>query len=63
MPKLSPYQRIVRAAKEGKGVHLSGDEVFAMALDDAIETMAYNDDEADANGWERGTNEEMRNAR
>lgn len=44
---MSPYQRIIRAARLGRGVRLSADEVAAMIMDDAIETVARNDDEAD----------------
>lgn len=42
---LTPHQRIMRAAKAGKGVRLSADEVFALSLDDAISSAALNDDE------------------
>lgn len=44
--KLSPYQRIMKAVKSGCGVRLSKDEVFQMSLDDAIATVAQNEDEA-----------------
>ncbi len=43
--RLSPYQRIVRAAKAGRGVRLSADETFSLAHDDAIATVAAQDDE------------------
>ena len=42
--KLSPYQRIIRAAKIGKGVLLNPDEVRNMAIDTAIRDLAENDD-------------------
>lgn len=44
MPKerVHPYVRIMRAAKAGKGVHLSSQEVFDMSFDDAIATYAEN---------------------
>ncbi len=42
---LTPYQRIMRAAESGRGVHLSPDEVWAMSQDDAIATVALNDDD------------------
>lgn len=40
--KLSPYERIMAAARKGKGVHLSVEEVLEMSIDDAISTAAYN---------------------
>ena len=43
--KRSPYQRIVLAAKKGRGVHLSADEAFQMSMDTAISDLAANDDE------------------
>ena len=43
--KLSPYQRIVRAADRDHGVRISAAEVQAMALDDAIAARAYVEDE------------------
>ncbi|SFI15063.1 hypothetical protein [Albimonas pacifica] len=36
-----PYNRIMRAAKAGKGVRLSADEVWDLHLDDAIATRAH----------------------
>ncbi|MFJ6322317.1 MULTISPECIES: hypothetical protein [unclassified Rhizobium] len=42
MTRLSPYTRIVLAAKKGVGVRLSPDEVWEMAHDDAIATVAEN---------------------
>ena len=44
---LTPYQRIVRNAMKGYGVVLSCQEVREMSLDDAIATVALNDDEDD----------------
>ena len=40
MDRLSPYRRIVRNAKLGKGVTLTADEVALLSLDDAIFTRA-----------------------
>ncbi len=39
---MHPYRRIVEAAKVGKGVRLSAEEVAWIAHDDAIETHAEN---------------------
>lgn len=44
----TPYQRIMKAAKEGRGVNLSAEEVFNMSMDHAIYEAAANDDETDA---------------
>ena len=41
---LTPYQRIVRAAKKERGVLLSPAEVRQMARDEAIAACAENDD-------------------
>jgi len=41
---LTVYQRIMRAAKKGKGLKLSSEEVSALQRDDAIETRAAADD-------------------
>lgn len=41
--KKTPYQRIVRNARLGRGVTLTADEVAEMSLDDAIATRASND--------------------
>lgn len=40
----TPWQKIVRAAKAGRGLRLTADEVFKLFMDDAIETKATNDD-------------------
>lgn len=46
--KLTPYQRIVRAAKAGRGCLLSADDCFQLGvMDDAITTVAQRDDERD----------------
>lgn len=42
---LTPYQRIMRAANEGRGIRLSALEVRQLSLDDAIQTVARNDDD------------------
>ena len=44
----TPYQRIMRAAIEGRrGVRITLDECIQMSLDDAISTVAGNDWEQD----------------
>lgn len=43
--RLSPYQRIVRASRTGRGVKLSPAECRQMSRDTAIEAVAQNDDE------------------
>jgi hypothetical protein len=48
LSKLTPWQRIIRAAKEGKGIRLSADEVYMLSQDDAIEQRARNDDEGES---------------
>lgn len=45
--KLTPHQRIMRAAKAGKGVRLNAAEVSWLARDQAIITCAGNDDARD----------------
>lgn len=42
---LTPYQRIVQAARRRVGVRLSAEEVAKLANDDAILTVAEHDDE------------------
>lgn len=42
--KLTPYQRIVRAAGRNKGVHLSVKEVANLSCDNAISHRAELDD-------------------
>lgn len=47
--RLTPYQRIVRAAERGVGVRLSPEECWRMGkMDDAIFTRAQLDDEEQA---------------
>ena len=48
--KLTVYQRIVRAAERGTGLRLSADDCWALSRDDAITTVASDDDEAQAPG-------------
>ena len=48
---LSPWQKIMRAAKAGRGLRLTAEEVVKLAHDDAIMTMAANED-AGCNVWE-----------
>lgn len=45
--KLTPYQRIVRNAAQGRGVRLSVVETQGLALDAAIWQLAQHDDDAD----------------
>lgn len=41
---LTPHQKIVRAAKRGRGIRLTRDEVFTLGvLDDAVLTRAMQD--------------------
>lgn len=47
--KLTPYQRIMRAAAQGCGLRLTADEVEELAGDDAIEAVARGDDERMSN--------------
>jgi hypothetical protein len=43
-PRLTPWQRIARAAQRGTGLRLSADEVFRLSMDDAIMRRAELDD-------------------
>jgi hypothetical protein len=56
--KLSVYQRIMRNAKAKRGITLTANEVWALSKDDAISTVAANDDADDAAGRERGSDPE-----
>lgn len=40
--KLSPYERIMRAAKAGRGVRLSADDVTILSIDRAVADAALN---------------------
>lgn len=40
MTTRSPYERIMIAAANGRGLRLSPEEVYDLACDDAIETVA-----------------------
>jgi hypothetical protein len=42
--KLTPHQRIMRAAERGTGVRLTADEALALSMDTAIGSCAENDD-------------------
>lgn len=42
---LTPWQKIIRAAKAGRGLRLSANEVSRLSFDDAIATVATYDDE------------------
>jgi len=46
MARLTPQQRIIRAAKEHRGLRLSADDVTWLARDQAIIDCARSDDEA-----------------
>jgi hypothetical protein len=46
--KLTPWQRIIRAAKAGRGLRLTADEIYMLSQDDAIEQRARNDDEGES---------------
>lgn len=45
---MTPYQRIVRAARVGRGCHLSAQECASMAGDSAVTMLADNDDAQEA---------------
>lgn len=45
--RLTPYQKIVRAGQYGRGLKLTGKEIAELNMDDAILTVARNDDELD----------------
>lgn len=47
--RLTPHQRIMRAAHRGTGLRLTANEVELLALDDAIVTRAISDDEGESN--------------
>lgn len=44
-PKLTPFQKIMRAAKKGRGLRLTANEVFQLSRDEAVSEAAFNDDE------------------
>jgi hypothetical protein len=44
---MTPYQRIVRAARLGVGMSLSAEDVAKLAMDNAIVTVANGDDNRD----------------
>lgn len=48
--KLTPHQRIMRAARKGCGIRLSADEVAELSEDDAMFQAAENDDEEQSTG-------------
>lgn len=47
---LTPHQKLMRAARMGKGVRLSAEEVKKLACDHAIIAVAENDDEEQGRG-------------
>lgn len=42
-PKLTPQQKIMRAAERGTGLRLSRDEVLELSEDEAIRQCSWND--------------------
>jgi GNAT superfamily N-acetyltransferase len=48
--KKTPWQRIIMASEDGRGIRLSADEVIELSMDDAIVTKASNDDYEEENG-------------
>ena len=56
--KLTPHQRIMRAAKARKGLRLTAGEVFHLSKDSAIETRAEWDDRPDDEAEERAIDAE-----
>jgi hypothetical protein len=53
LPKLlSPWQRIMRAARRGEGIGLDEEEVRQLSRDQAIAQKAMNDDHRDQTGEE-----------
>ena len=48
MKRMTPYQKIMRAAKRGTGARLSASEAWFLSRDDAIATRAGLDDEEKA---------------
>lgn len=44
---LTPYRRIMEAAKAGRGIRLTAEEVWELSRDDAIERRARLDEEGD----------------
>lgn len=49
----TPYQRIMEAAHEGRGIRLSASEVGKMSLDSAIFMLAEIAGKEDFRAWER----------
>jgi hypothetical protein len=49
--KLTPWQKIIRAAHFGTGLRLTEDEVWALSCDHAIEQCASNDTEEQGGDW------------
>jgi hypothetical protein len=43
--KKTPYQKILRAAERGTGLRLTAEEVATLAVDGAIQSIAWSDDE------------------
>lgn len=57
--KLSPWQKIMRAAKRGSPLYLNSLEVQRLSRDSAIEQKAVNDDEGLVNdGWDTKISDE-----
>jgi hypothetical protein len=50
----SPWQKIMRAAKRQTGLYLDAAEALQLSRDDAIATVALDDDDRDAGQEPRG---------
>lgn len=48
--KKTPWQKIIKASEDGRGIRLTAEEVVALAGDDAIVTKALNDDYEEETG-------------
>ena len=56
----TPWQKIVRAAARGTGLHLTADEVAVLDGDGAIQSVTESDDRADEEDKERERAEKRR---
>jgi hypothetical protein len=48
--KKTPWQRIVKASENGRGIRLTFNDVLALTSDEAIVTKALNDDYEEETG-------------